>query len=212
MSRKDFAPVDIAIIGSGSVGRALAGTMVRAGHRVTVADRDPEQATQAAAQTGASAAGSAVEAVGAAQVVVLAVPFVGAAEEVANDIRAASAGKTVIDVTNPLTPDYAGLALEGTSAAEEIQRWLPEAAVVKAFNTVLAANQAAPREGLQAFVAADDAAARQQVLDLAASMGFRPLAVGPLAAARTLEAMAFLNIALNLGNGWGWTSAWTLEP
>lgn len=203
--------MDIAIIGSGNVGRALAGRMVSAGHRVTLVAKDPEHAAQAAAATGASAARSPLEAAEAAQVVVLAVPFVGAAEAVAGEISSAIAGKTVIDVTNPLTPDYTGLAVEGTSAAEELQRWLPGAAVVKAFNTVLAANQAAPREGLQAFVAADDPVARQQVMDLATSMGFRPLAVGPLASARALEAMALLNIGLNINNGWGWTSAWALE-
>jgi predicted dinucleotide-binding enzyme len=204
--------MDIAIIGSGNVGRALASSMVRAGHRVTLVARDPDHAAQAAAATGANAAGSAIEATEAAQVVVLAVPFVGAAEAVAAEMRSATAGKTIIDVTNPLRPDYSGLAVEGTSAAEEIQRWLPEASVVKAFNTILAANQAAPRDDLQVFVAADDPRASQQVLDLAASMGFRPLAVGPLASARTMEAMAFLNIGLNVANGWGWTSAWALQP
>ena len=101
--------------------------------------------------------------------------------------------------------------MEGTSGAEELQRWLPEASVVKAFNTILASNQAAPRESTQAFVASDDPRARQQVLDLAASMGFSPIDVGALSAARTLEAMAFLNISLNATNGWDWTSGWKLE-
>jgi predicted dinucleotide-binding enzyme len=203
--------MDIAIIGSGNVGRALASSFVGAGHRVTLAAGDPDHAAHAAAETGASAAGSALEAAEAAQVIVLAVPFVSAAEAVSAEISPATAGKTVIDVTNPLRPDFTGLALEGTSAAEEIQRWLPQASVVKAFNTVLAANQAAPREGLQVLIAADDPVAGQQVLDLAASTGFSPLVVGPLAAARTLEAMAFLNIGLNVANGWDWTSAWALE-
>jgi 8-hydroxy-5-deazaflavin:NADPH oxidoreductase len=202
--------MDIAIIGAGNVGRALAASMTRAGHHVSLAASHPERARQAAAETGATAAESSAQAVRGADVVVLAVPY-GAVDAVAGEIAAEAAGKVLVDVTNPLTPDYSGLAVEGTSAAEEIQRRLPDATVVKAFNTLFASNQASPRKDLQALVASDDEAARQQVLDLAGSMGFSPLAVGALKAARTLEAMAFLNIGLNVANGWGWTSAWTLE-
>ena len=201
--------MDIAIIGAGNVGRALATSMTRAGHRVTLAATDPEHARQVAAEVGAAAAGSSVEAVRAADVVVLAVPF-AALDVVAAEIAHVASGKVIVDVTNPLTPDYSGLAVEGTSAAEEIQRRLPDAVIVKAFNTLFASNQVAPREALQALVAGDDLEARQQVMDLAGSMGFSPLAVGPLSAARTLESMAFMNIGLNLANGWDWTSSWTL--
>jgi predicted dinucleotide-binding enzyme len=204
--------MDIAIIGAGNVGRALALSMTRAGHHVTLASKDPGHARQVATEVGTAAARSNLEAVRGADVVVLAVPFVGTAEQVAGEIREAVAGKTVIDVTNPLRTDYSGLAVEGSSGAEELQRWLPEAVVVKAFNTIFAANQAVPGEGTQAFVAADDAAAGQQVMDLAASMGFSPLLAGKLAMARTLEAMAFLNISLNATNGWSWSSGWKLEP
>jgi predicted dinucleotide-binding enzyme len=42
-------------------------------------------------------------------------------------------------------------------------------------------------------------------------MGFTPLDVGPLRAARFLEGMAYINIGLNAGNGWDWTSAWKLD-
>lgn len=203
--------MDVAIIGVGNVGSALTTSLLRAGHRVTLAARDRERARQVAEQLAAAFAPSSREAAAAAAVVILAVPFVGAAEQVAAEIRDVTAGKVIVDVTNPVRADFTGLALEGTSAAEEVQRWLPEARVVKAFNTVFASNQAAPRDGLQAFLAADDQDAAQLVADLAASMGFSPLAVGPLSAARTLEAMAFLNIGLNAANGWGWTSAWTLE-
>ena len=203
--------MDIAIIGTGNVGRALALSMTRAGHHVTLASRDPGHALQVAEEVGGVAMTSSADAARAAQVVVIAVPFVGAAEQVAAEIRPAIAGKTVIDVTNPLKADYSGLAVEGSSAGEAIQGWLPEASVVKAFNTLFAASQAAPAEGTQAFVASDSQAAKQSVMALAASMGFSPLDAGPLTAARSLEAMAFLNISLNAANGWAWTSAWKLE-
>jgi NADPH-dependent F420 reductase len=201
----------VAIIGAGNVGKALASSIARAGHEVTITAKHPEHAQQAAQDIGAQPARSPAEAVDQAEVVVLAVPFVGAADEVADEIKDKVAGKTIIDVTNPLKPDYSGLATENTSAAEEIQRRLPTAKVVKAFNTIFAANQANPNSDIDAFVAGDDAEAKSQVIDLARSVGFMPLDVGALASARYLEGMAYVNIGLNARNGWSWTSTWKLE-
>jgi predicted dinucleotide-binding enzyme len=146
----------VAIIGAGNVGRALATSMRRAGHDVTISAKDPEHARAAAQDIGAAAAPSNVAAVTDADVVVLAVPYVGAADAVARDIEALVDGKTVIDVTNPLRPDYAGLATSGSSAAEELQKQLPGARVVKAFNTIFAANQANPTRDIDGFVAGDE--------------------------------------------------------
>lgn len=201
----------IAIIGAGNVGKALATSIARAGHDVVISASSPASAREAAATTGATAADSNVDAATRGDAVVLAVPFVGAGRLVADEIRQAVAGKTVIDVTNPIKPDYSGLATSGASAAEEFQALLPEAHVVKAFNTIFAANQANPSPEIDGFVAADDEDAKQEVIGLLESMGFSPLDVGPLSAARTLEAMAYLNIGLNAANGWPWTSAWKLE-
>ncbi len=204
----------VAIIGAGNVGKALATSITRAGHEVTIAAHDPRNAEAAARETGARAAASNVAAVSDAGVVILAIPYVSAGEAVAAEIREAVAGRTVVDATNPITLDYAGLATDGSSAAEEFQKLLPAAHVVKAFNTVFAANQANPpaaERAIDGFVAGDDPAAKQQVLDLVASMGLRPLDVGPLSAARYLEGMAYVNIGLNAANGWDWTSAWQLQ-
>ena len=201
----------VAIIGAGNVGKALATSITRAGHEVTISASTPESAKQAADEVGAQAAQSNVDATRDAEVVILAVPFVGAGEQVANDIRDEVAGKTVIDVTNPLKPDYSGLATEGSSAAEEFQKQLPDASVVKAFNTIFASNQADPSPDIDGFVAGDDDKAKQRVISLVESIGFSPVDVGPLRAARHLEGMAVLNIGLNAENGWGWTSAWKLE-
>jgi NADPH-dependent F420 reductase len=201
----------VAIIGAGNVGKALATSITRAGHEVTLSASTPESARQAADEVGAQAARSNVDATRDAEVVILAVPFVGAADEVAQDIRQAVAGKTVVDVTNPLKPDYSGLATAGSSAAEEFQKKLPEARVVKAFNTIFASNQANPSADIDGFVAGDDDKAKQKVISLIESIGFSPVDVGPLQAARHLEGMAYINIGLNAQNGWGWTSAWKLE-
>jgi predicted dinucleotide-binding enzyme len=65
----------------------------------------------------------------------------------------------------------------------------------------------APLEG---FVAADDADAKATAMTIVEAVGFEPVDAGPLARARQLEALALLNIGLQVVNGWGWTSAWRL--
>jgi predicted dinucleotide-binding enzyme len=189
----------ITIIGSGNVGSAVATGVRNAGHDVVVTDHS----------NGVSNA----EAVRGAEVVILAVPY-GAVSEVAAEIAGEVRGKTVIDVTNPLTDDYSGLVTEGgASGAELIQQQLPGAKVVKALNTVFAANQDTGQvDGVQldGFVAGDDPEAKQQVLDLLAQLGFRPIDAGALSSARYLEALGFLNISLNASNGWQWQTGWKL--
>ena len=201
----------VAIIGAGNVGKALATSITRAGHEVTISATTPEHAEAAAQQTGATSAISNSAAAADADLVILAVPYVTAGEQVAAEIRDAVAGRTVIDATNPMKPDFSGLATDGSSAAEEFQKRLPEAKVVKAFNTVFASNQANPTSEMDGYVAADDVKAKQDVISLVESMGFTPVDVGPLSSARFLEGMALINIGLNVQNGWGWTSAWHLE-
>ena len=201
----------VAIIGAGNVGKALGTSITRAGHEATITAKHPEHAEAAAREIGARAASTPADAVADADVVILAVPFVPAADEVTADIRDRVAGKTVVDVTNPMKPDYSGLATEGSSAAEEFQKRLPDAKVVKAFNTIFATNQAHPTREIDGYVAGDDEKAKQQVISLIDSIGFNPLDVGPLKAARYLEGMAVINIGLNAQNGWDWTSAWKLK-
>jgi 8-hydroxy-5-deazaflavin:NADPH oxidoreductase len=201
-----------AIIGSGNVGTAVARGISGAGHEVVVADLSESGLAAIAQAIPVQTTTSNREAVSGAEVVVLAVPF-SAVEAIAADLRDDLAGKIVIDVTNPLAPNLAGLATDGISAAELVQQAAPEARVVKAFNTVLAANQADPTVNgtqLDGFVASDDEDAKQAVLGVLKQIGYRPVDVGPLSSARYLEAMAFLNIALNANNGWSWDSGWKL--
>jgi NADPH-dependent F420 reductase len=200
----------VAIIGTGNVGSALGGTFARAGHDVTLAARDGEKARAIAAQVGASAAQTPGDAIHDAEVVILAVPFT-ALREVAQDVRDATAGKVVVDVTNPLTADYSGLANEGgSSAAEQLAEWLPQAKVVKAFNTLFGSVQANPTaqgQPADVLIAADDETATAAVSELASSSGFRPVVAGPLNAARQMEALAFLNIRMQVQSQGDWQSA-----
>ena len=205
--------MNIAIIGAGNVGKALTGSAIRAGHSVTVSSKNGESARQLAEETGARAAASDREAAEAADVVILAVPY-GAVDEVLGDVGAALAGKVLIDATNPIKADYSGLATDGTSGAEEIQAKAPGARVVKAFNPAFAARQADPKVAgglrVDGFVAADDADAKATVLGLVEAIGFNPVDAGSLAMARYLEGMAWLNITLQMNNGWSWQAGWKL--
>ena len=200
--------MEIAIIGTGNVGKALGGSLVRAGHNVTFSATTPKHATEAANGIGARAAASNTDAVDAADLIILAVPA-AALGELAREIGVSAAGKVVVDVSNRPTPDPAG---DSTSLAEELQAQLPDSKVVKAFNTAFATRQAQPTlSGIAAdgFVAADDESAKQTVLDVVESIGFRPVDAGSLAAARTLEGMAWLNISRALAGG-TWQDAWVL--
>jgi 8-hydroxy-5-deazaflavin:NADPH oxidoreductase len=200
--------MQIAIIGAGNVGRALAGSFTRAGHHVTVSATNPEHAREAATEAGARAAATNDDAVSNAELVVLAVPPT-AFDQLAAELGDALAGKVVVDVSNRPTPSPDGSA---TSIAEELQSKLPKASIVKAFNTSFASRQAEPKvNGISAdgFVAGDDASAKQTVLDVVESIGFRPVDAGSLAAARTLEGMAWLIITRAISNG-TWQDAWVL--
>jgi NADPH-dependent F420 reductase len=205
--------LNIAIIGTGNVGRALTTAFVRAGHSVVLASRDPEHAGELAATTGATAASSNAEAASAADIVVLAIPFSGAAE-IASEIADAVTGKVVVDVTNRMSVGAGGPDMDtSTSNAEELATLLPGASIVKAFNTVFASKQDDPiADGVQldGFVAGNDVASKHQVLDLVGSIGLNPVDVGPLARARQLEGLAFLNITVNIANGGSWQSGWKL--
>lgn len=205
--------MDIAIIGSGNVGSALAASFTRAGHTVRITAQHPEKAQAVAAESGAQAVTSNTEAVAGADVIVLAIPF-ASAETVAAEIRDAVADKPVVDVSNRMSFGPNGPTIDnGASNAERLATWLPNASVVKAFNTLFSTNQADPQvDGIQldGFVAGDDATAKSTVLELVASIGLRPIDAGPLSRAQQLEQLAFLNIALNATNGWSWQSGWRL--
>ncbi len=205
--------MDIAIIGAGNVGTALATAFKRAGHGVTIASRDPEDAGNVAAATGSRVATSNAEAARAADVVVLAIPF-ASAPDVAAEIAEAAAGKPVVDATNRISFGPTGPEIDTTSSnGEAIGALLPDAGVVKAFNTLFASNQADPiADGVQldGYVAGDDAGAKAKVLELIDSIGLNPVDVGPLSRSRQLEALAFLNMAINITHNGTWQSGWKL--
>jgi len=205
--------MDIAIIGAGNVGAALATAAHRAGHTVIIASRDPEDSGKVAASTGATVAASNAEAATAGAVVILAVPASSFAD-LAAEIGDAVTGKPVVDVSNRMAFGANGPDIDTSSSnAEDLAALLPEAHVVKAFNTLFATNQADPIvEGVQldGYVAGDDPEAKAVVLELVRSFGLDPIDVGSLARSRQLEALAFLNITLNIAHQGSWQSGWKL--
>lgn len=199
--------MNITIVGAGNMGAAFTKQLTRAGHKVTLTARNLDKAQSVAAANPGASASAPASAANQADVVVLATGYgdaVGALKSL-GDLR----GKTVIDITNPLTADYMGLSIgHSTSAAEEIAKAVPEAKVVKAFNTVFAqvlAEGAAFGNGqtVPVFFAGDDAAAKAAVQALIESIGFAPVDAGGLKNARYLEPVAGLNIYFGYGAGKG---------
>ncbi|HMA04202.1 MAG: NADPH-dependent F420 reductase [Gemmatimonas sp.] len=200
----------LGIIGAGKVGGTLGRLFESQGHDVRFGVRDPDQ--QAAGGLPRNRSGSVADAASFGDVILLAIPW-GAVK----DALAATgplAGKTVIDCINPLLPDLSGLALgTTTSAGEEIAKLLPQARVVKCFNTLGQANFAHPLFGDQRasmFFAGDDAGAKLIVAELGNQLGFDMVDAGPLSQSRWLEAMAILWITMAYKYGGSQRSAFKL--
>jgi predicted dinucleotide-binding enzyme len=196
----------VLVIGAGNMGSGFVKQLTAAGHQVTVTARDTAKAQALAQQYGAQALSAAGAAKG-AEAIVVATPYAEAAGALAN--AGDLSGKIVIDITNPLTPDYLGLTVgHSTSAAEEIARAVPGAEVVKGFNTVFAqvladgANLGGTQK-VTVFLASDSEPAKEAARALAESMGFQTMDAGGLKNARYLEPLGGLNIYFGYGAGLG---------
>lgn len=197
----------ITILGSGNMAAAFAKQLSAAGHQVRVTGRSLAKATELAAQSRGAEGVELPAAAQGADAIIVATPYEAAAQALQSlgDLS----GKVVIDITNPLTPDYMGLTIgHDTSAAEQIAQALPGAQVVKGFNTLFAQVLAAGADlgaGRKAtvFLASDSDRAKQTAKALAESMGFETMDAGPLKNARYLEPLAGLNIYFGYGAGLG---------
>jgi predicted dinucleotide-binding enzyme len=215
--------MDIAVLGTGMVGRALAGRLDSLGHDVVVGTRDPE-ATLARTETdrmgnppyavwAADHAGvrlaTFAEAAAGAQLIVNA-----SSGDVTIDVLTAVgsehlAGKTLLDIANAL--DFSqgfppSLAVSNTdSLGEQVQRAFPTVKVVKALNTLNATLMVEPKnlgESSTVFVSGDDVAAKAEVVALLESFGHDDVIdLGGLETARGTEML--LPIWLRLMNALG---------
>lgn len=186
----------VSILGKGNMGPAIAGIAEKGGSTVQLlGSADTDQPV-----TG--------------DIVVLAVPY-PAVSEVLAQRSGQLAGKVVVDITNPLNFEtFDSLTVPAdSSAAAEIAAALPEARVVKAFNTNFAATLAAGTVGGQpttVLIAGDDAEAKELLAGIVTGGGLRAIDAGPLARARELEALGFLQITLAAGERIAWTSGFVV--
>jgi 8-hydroxy-5-deazaflavin:NADPH oxidoreductase len=201
----------IGIIGSGGMAAAIGGRIAKAGHTVEVVSRDPAKARALADKLAAGATTGTYGAAPTGDIIILAVPY-GSAAAVVTDFGDALDGKVIIDITNPVTPDMSGLVTpHGSSGAQEIAKGAPAGAhVVKAFNTIFG-HVLAKGGRLDAFIAADDPEAKARVSTFIESLGLRPLDVGGLHMAATLEALGLMMIGLAKNGAGTWDIALNVD-
>ncbi len=197
------------ILGSGDVGQALGRGFAAHGHAVRLGTRSPErdELQQWAADTGATVT-TFDGAADFGDLLVLAVSWDG----VENALHLAGnhfAGKTVLDATNPL--DFSDgtprLAVSGNdSSGERVQAWLPNAHIVKCFNTVGAAYMVDPDfpDGPPTmFIAGDDEGAKKQAGDVLDAFGWEHIDLGGIEQSRYLDALAIIWITHAMRSGGG---------
>ena len=172
----------IAVLGNGRVGGNLAAALVEAGHQVTVADRTP---------------GAAADAARAARIVINATPGDSSLDRLAA-LREELRDKILIDVSNATIdgPDGlpAALLYPGSSLAEHLQEALPETYVVKTLNTMLFPVMTSPgmlSQAPTAFLSGETRQAKQTVRELLTDLGWHEewiLDLGGIQTARATEA------------------------
>jgi predicted dinucleotide-binding enzyme len=202
--------MDVTIIGTGNMARGIATRSLAGGHTVTLLGTDAGKAEALAAGLGGDVRSRRSGDPLRGDVVVLAVWY-QAVDDVLATYGDQLNGKIVVDITNPVDPDtYAPLTIPEGSVAAQIAAKLPAARVVKAFNTTFAGTLvegAVAGQPLDVFLAGDDEAAKDAVKQLAADGGLRPIDAGPLALAHHIEALGYLNMAIQPGLGTNYASA-----
>ena len=211
----------IAIIGAtGSMGSALAKSLAKGNYRLLLKSSRQEELKGLVEAIEAETPTADIEGITCpreasweADVIIPAVPFEAQAE-VAERIREVANQKIVISIANPLNETYTGLVTPGdTSAAEELQKTLPHAKVIKAFNTTFAADFASPvinGQQVDAFIAGNDADALETVSELVQTAGFNPIVSGDLTVSRMLESMQLHLIQLSQKYNYNWLAGYKI--
>ncbi len=211
----------IAVIGAtGSMGSAISKSLAKGNYRLLLCANEQDKVQALAQQIKTENASADVEkmdckilATWEADIIIAAVPF-EAEKEVVEKIKEMANQKIVISIANPLNSTYNGLVTPpDTSAAEELQKLLPNSKVVKAFNTTFAADFSTPvidGKQVDAFIAGDDDEALQTVAELVSVAGFNPIVAGGLSVSRTLENMQLLLIQLGMKYNYNWLAGWKI--
>ena len=206
----------IAILGTGDVGRALGKGFIESGHEVRMGSRDAkhEKMLGWVKEMGPKASGGTfAEAAQFGEMIVVAT--LGMANEAALKMAGPEnfRGKVVIDTTNPL--DFSKgmpptLAISGSdSGGERVQKMLPGAKVVKAFNIVGNSNMVHPKIAggpPDMLIAGNDAGAKLEVTKLLKEWDWNVTDIGGIEGARYLEAMCIAWVLYGAANQ-TWTHA-----
>jgi 8-hydroxy-5-deazaflavin:NADPH oxidoreductase len=191
----------IGIIGSGSVAQTLASGFLKYGHEVTLGTREVEKLADFAKANPKAKIAAVADAAKFGAVIVLAVKGNVALKALENAGAANLAGKTVIDVTNPITdaPPEKGVLKYFTtfddSLMEQLQRKFAEAHFVKAFNSVGSAAMVNPqfKGGKPSmFIAGNDTGAKKTVATILDQFGWEVEDMGGAEAARAIEPLCML--------------------
>ena len=212
----------IGILGSGEVARSLGNAFLALGHDVMLGARRPDNtaASQWEKAAGPAAkAGTFEQAVRHGEVVVLATLGTATAQVIETAGVKHFDGKLVWDVTNPLEfsqgvpPKLLGGV--GNSAGETHQRILPNARVVKVFNTV--GNGLFYRPKLHGgvrgdmFLCGNDPEAKRRTAELVREFGWDPIDIGGIETSHYLEATCMVWICNAMRNN-DWNRAFKLVP
>ena len=193
--------MNVGIIGSGDVARALGTGFLRHGHAVLLGTREPARLAEWAARNPGARVGSFADAAKFGDALVLAVK--GDAALAALNLAGADAlaGKTVMDATNPIAaePPVKGVLKFFTSLDESLMERLqaahPKAHFVKVFNSVGNAQMVNPQYAggrPTMFICGDDAGAKQAVTGVLEQFGWETLDLGAAEAARAIEPLCIL--------------------
>lgn len=208
--------VRVGVLGSGDVGRVLAAGFAGLGHDVTIGSRTPEKLRDWAETNGPRlTAGTFEEAARFGDILVLATLGVSTEEAMHLAGLPHFENKVVLDTTNPLdfTTTPPTLSISGRdSLGERIQRLVPRAKVVKAFNTVGNAHMVHPKFGggpPDMFVCGNDDGAKKIAAQICDAFGWGVADIGSIEGARYLEAMCMTWVLYGMRNG-TWDHAFKL--
>ncbi|MGA7124563.1 MAG: NAD(P)-binding domain-containing protein [Polyangiaceae bacterium] len=209
----------IAVLGSGQVGQVLADGLLKHGHEVMRASRDPSKLSSWKTAAGAKAhTGKLAEAAKWADSVVLAVKGGAAAAAVEEAGPSNLAGKTVMDATNPIAdaPPQNGVLRFFTdlneSLMERLQKKAPDAHFVKVFSCVgnaFMVNPKFPGGPPTMFICGNDAGAKAEVRKILDQFGWDTADMGSVEAARAIEPLCMLWCIPGLAQN-SWTHAFKL--
>jgi 8-hydroxy-5-deazaflavin:NADPH oxidoreductase len=201
--------MNIAIIGSGNVGKHLASGLQTFGHKTFLGTRDASKLEEFKTANTNVGIGSYAEAAQFADLVILTVNFDGMPNTLELAGATNLAGKVVIDASNPLefSTGKPALALGwNTSAGESVQNWLPKSHVVKALSACGKNSMLKPQTAIGGKpdmpIAGNSLEAKQTVSTLLEGLGWGVVDLGDITLSRLIEPMTLIGILDNFRTGW----------